>query len=327
MALQRDTKYPGRFTTATSEHPQGPFKNRTSSTSQDGSYLEKDWLNDWDGFFGSLLNSAGLTPDGNVDAVGASQYFNALVTVASVAPVGTSRNLKCSIAAASATATFTADEVVVASVLGGKKYLIANLNASINLATTGAGGMDTGSAPASGYVAIYAILNPTTGAKALMGVNATSAIVPEVYSGSYMPSGYTASALISILPINASGIFPIVYQKDRTVIRDLVIAVTRSSVVSSYTALLLSTSVPKNAKSCKGNLWCDSNGTSGITILGVAVDANGIGYHQAYYANASGGGDTTFEIALVTSQTIYYKFTNSNTLPPVGTITICGYTF
>lgn len=81
MALQRDTLYPGRFTTATTAHPQGLFKNRTTSTSQDGSYLEKDWLNDWDGFFGSLLSKAGLTPDGNVDAVGASQYFNALQTV------------------------------------------------------------------------------------------------------------------------------------------------------------------------------------------------------------------------------------------------------
>lgn len=81
MALQRDTKYPGRFTTATTAHPQGLFKNRTTSTSQDGSYLEKDWLNDWDGFFGSLLSKAGMTPDGNVDAVGASQYFTALQDV------------------------------------------------------------------------------------------------------------------------------------------------------------------------------------------------------------------------------------------------------
>lgn len=81
MALNRSTRYPGRFATATSAHPQGAFKNRTSPTSQDGSYLEADWANDWDGFFGSLLSAAGLTPNGNVDAVGASQYYSALSTL------------------------------------------------------------------------------------------------------------------------------------------------------------------------------------------------------------------------------------------------------
>lgn len=78
MALNRSTRYPGRFNAATTTHPQGAFKNRTSPTSQDGSYLEADWANDWDGFFGSLLSAAGLTADGNVDAVGASQYYSAL---------------------------------------------------------------------------------------------------------------------------------------------------------------------------------------------------------------------------------------------------------
>lgn len=82
MALQRDTHYPGRYSTGNATHPQGAFKNRTTPTSQDGSYLEKDWLNDWDGFFASLLNEAGITPNGDVDAVGASQYFNALKGVA-----------------------------------------------------------------------------------------------------------------------------------------------------------------------------------------------------------------------------------------------------
>lgn len=81
MALQRDTHYPGRYSTGDAAHPQGAFKNRTTPTSQDGSYLEKDWLNDWDGFFASLLDETGMTPDGNIDAVGASQYFSALQSI------------------------------------------------------------------------------------------------------------------------------------------------------------------------------------------------------------------------------------------------------
>ena len=215
MALQRDTLYAGRFDTATSAHPQGAFKNRTTSTSQDGSYLEKQWLNDWDGFFGSLLSSTGLTPNGNVDAVGASQYYTALSTLIAAnfnrtiltSPVGTSRNLKCSITAASATATFTADELVLGTALNGQKYHISSLSTSINLATTGAGGMDIGSAPVSGYVAIYAIYNPTTSTSALLAVNTTSVTAPEVYGGSKMPSGYTASALIAVWPTDSSGLW------------------------------------------------------------------------------------------------------------------------
>lgn len=78
MALQRDAKYPGRFTPASTAQPQGAFKNRTSTTAKDGSYLEQDWANDWSAFFSSLLDNAGVSPDGNVDEVGASQYFDAL---------------------------------------------------------------------------------------------------------------------------------------------------------------------------------------------------------------------------------------------------------
>lgn len=81
MALQRDTYYPGRYSTGDAAHPQGAFKNRTTPTSQDGSYLEQDWLNDWDGFFASLLDEAGTTPDDSIDEVGASQYYDSLINV------------------------------------------------------------------------------------------------------------------------------------------------------------------------------------------------------------------------------------------------------
>lgn len=81
MALQRDTRYPGRWTTGNSAHPQGAFKNRSAPGALDGSYIEQDWANDWDGYFASLMGAAGLTANNIVDAVGASQYYNALTTV------------------------------------------------------------------------------------------------------------------------------------------------------------------------------------------------------------------------------------------------------
>lgn len=80
MALKRDTLYPGRFTAADTAHPQGAFKNRSTPTAQDGSYLEAQWANDWDGFFARILNVAGVTPNGTADTGSSSQLYDALLT-------------------------------------------------------------------------------------------------------------------------------------------------------------------------------------------------------------------------------------------------------
>lgn len=92
MALQRDAKYSGRYDAATPAQPQGAFKNRTSPTSQDGSYMEKDWLNDWSGFMSSLLEANGITPNGLVDEVGASQYFQGMLRLRQVEPLNNDWN-------------------------------------------------------------------------------------------------------------------------------------------------------------------------------------------------------------------------------------------
>lgn len=81
MALKLNERYPGRFNNPSAEYPQGSFKNRTTPGAKDGSYLEKDWANDKEGFFQSLLSQAGITANGAVDAVGASQYFSALTAI------------------------------------------------------------------------------------------------------------------------------------------------------------------------------------------------------------------------------------------------------
>lgn len=77
MAIDRSARYPGRFDSPTAARPQGAFKNRTAPGAKDGSYLERDWANDWDGFFGSLMRSAGMTANGTPDTALESQYFDA----------------------------------------------------------------------------------------------------------------------------------------------------------------------------------------------------------------------------------------------------------
>ncbi|WP_244255716.1 hypothetical protein [Burkholderia vietnamiensis] len=144
--------------------------------------------------------------------------LKAAVLAQSVGVVGAVRNGRMYVAAASASATYTADEVIVETVLGGLRYGIASLNKTVNLAAAnGAGAMDTGSAPANGYVALYAIYNPVTKVPALLATNATSAVAPSVYGGANMPSGYTASALLTVVPTNGSGQFAPVLVRDRNI--------------------------------------------------------------------------------------------------------------
>lgn len=96
MALQRDVRYPGRWTAANSAHPQGAFKNRTAPGSLDGSYIEQDWANDWDGFFARLMTIAGMTANGTIDTATSSQYYDALLAAVPGRMIGTPRIITAS---------------------------------------------------------------------------------------------------------------------------------------------------------------------------------------------------------------------------------------
>lgn len=79
MAINLDDRYPGRANPKTLNYPQGSFKNRSSPTSKDGTYLEQDWANDMLGFFQAMMKNAGISANGNVDTAQASQYLDSLI--------------------------------------------------------------------------------------------------------------------------------------------------------------------------------------------------------------------------------------------------------
>ena len=114
MAINRSTRYPGRWGAANSNYPLGVPKNRTSATSNDGSYFEKDWISDYEAFFGALLTGAGTSPNGSVDTATSSQLYDALnsLIASSIAKPSVSGN-----------ATFT--------------------NSNNNIALTGIGGIES----------------------------------------------------------------------------------------------------------------------------------------------------------------------------------------
>ncbi|WP_223555324.1 hypothetical protein [Pseudomonas sp. BF-R-01] len=249
------------------------------------------------------------------------------VTLAQIQPpvVGSTRNGKMSITAASATATFTADEAIVETALGGTGYKLSSLSKTINLATTGAGGMDTGSAPVSGWVAVYLIYNPTTLASALLAKNATAGVQTEVYSGANMPSGYTASALIGVMPTNGSSQFGIAYldSDSRKVSTPDVNVLSTSTNSSGLTSLSLSTAIPPNAKSVGGYVKVSASSPGDYAAR---LSANSVGIGQTFvtggYTSASG----YFNLVVITLQTMWYAVSTS-----AGTLTaliyVTSYTF
>ncbi|AOI67107.1 hypothetical protein WS51_18365 [Burkholderia territorii] len=247
------------------------------------------------------------------------------VQAQSAAVVGQARNVAMSIAAASSTATISADELVVGTALGGQKYLLKQFSKTINLSTVGAGGMDTGAAPASGYVALYAIYNPLSGASALLATNATSVVAPAVYGGGNLPAGYTASALLSVWPTDSGGRLIVGFQRDRSISITSSAAITTSSNAPTQTSLSIAGIVPLNAKSISGVLHeastaaasCTATITPGLGSIG--------GQNIAGALAASQVSECNYSIPILTPQSVYYT-TNVTAGTPTFIIYISGYT-
>ncbi|EOJ8466119.1 hypothetical protein ACM43U_003466 [Escherichia coli] len=241
--------------------------------------------------------------------------------------VGQAVNQKMSVAIASASATFTADQVIVGESLSGKQYRLSSVNKTINLTTTGAGGMDTGAAPASGWVAIYLIYNPTTDTSALLAQDVTSIIAPTVYGGANMPAGYTASALVSVWRTTSGSLLLNGYQRGRKFCIPRVDVLTTSRNPGPYSPIPLSAAVPLNAIAASGYAFCNSGSGSGFAVLSVGSDANGLGYFQVYAGLVGSlGSDIYFENTLAEPQKLYYTFTWTTPAVSNATIGISGYT-
>lgn len=246
--------------------------------------------------------------------------------------VGQSRNARMSVAAASATATFSADELIVEDG-DGRQYRLSNFNKSVDLMKTGAGGMDTGTVPATGFVALYAIYNPTTDMSSLLAVNATSAEAPEIYGGSSLPPDYTASALVSVWGISESK-FKAGTQHGRVINIDRQTAITTTATVNTLTELSIAAIVPKNARKVSGygSIYATSGDEkSGGLIIDVASTNSGVGYVSigGYVGNFGIGVYGQFaELLLSTPQSIFYDV-NPNGTSITGfsaSIFISGYT-
>lgn len=251
--------------------------------------------------------------------------------VMSTSPVvGSIRNLKVSVAPSAKTVTWTLDEIVVETALGGTAYKLASKTLAFAGAGTGANGMDTGSTPTSADLYIYCIAK-ADGTTACLGTISGSGA--SIYGGANMPSGYVASALIWAGKTDGSGNFVAFNQMDRRVwIATTNVVNVTSSVPTAFTSASASAVVPVNAKTVSGTF-----GTPAGTLGGQAIASDATGTAAKYVSGGTAAGGSAFDnwtsgfpcapfedLPMLTAQTLFYKGWRSDAQTRVD---ITGYTF
>jgi len=303
----------------------------TTITTSDHDYHDQDVANgitnciakDGQNSATANLPMGGFKHTGVADASSSDQYASYGQLFATSPMVGSATNQSATISSASATATFTAEEIIVAASLGGRPFRIASFSQAVNLGTTGAGGMDTGSAPVSGYVALYAILISGTNTRNILAVDCTSAAAPTTYGGANMPVGYDTSALISVWPTDSLGRFIAGYQVGRTVRTTTRVPLSASSTQhASLTSLDISSAVPKNANMISG-FFAQTTTVSSLLTVGLSGASFGATQYIISAAQFSSGFSN---LPLSAAATMYYIATvASGTMS--FTISITGYSF
>lgn len=247
--------------------------------------------------------------------------------------VGSSSKISAGLATSGTTITVSADSITVGTALNGTSYTLTSYSQSFNGATVGAGGMDTGSLPTSGWVALYAIYNPTAPAISILGTNCATSC-PTIYSGGALPAGYTASAILAVLPTNATpAIIGGTYIKGKKAFVGGTTALSTASTHASPTSLSLTTSVPPNAISVGGYLTQTCGTTPGGasntgTVSSDSTGGGALGIFVMGCASTSGSnGIVNFaEVALPTAQTVWYTNSVQGTGSPVFAINVNNYT-
>lgn len=240
------------------------------------------------------------------------------------ATVGESRGARMDVLSSSTTATFQADELVVKSALGGAGWSVPNVAVQVNLATVGVGGMNAGTAPVNGFVALYVLYNPQAGTTAALAVNAGADVLSEVYAGNW-PSGFTASALVAVVPTDGGGKMLPVVVRGRSVAPPPTQPYLGAAVVS-MAPISLARSVPPNAISIEGLFSVRSSQAGAISIeLYSTPNSNGIKRNTATLP-ANGASSIMFEgLPLVTRQLMYMTTVNQTQGTPEYSVYITGY--
>lgn len=181
----------------------------------------------------------------------------------------------------------------------------------VNIATSGAGGLDTGVEANDTWYYIWIIYNRVSDiVSALLSVSSTSPT---------MPSGYDFKALVGVVRNDSSGNFVPFQQFGRKIwIPDTNVFTAKAGSVT-YVLESITSLVPPNAKTISGSFGCSSQ-TAAPSGIGIAGNDSGLGAQLFSTATATGGTFSNFlavapfvDIPLVqTTQGFYWKASNTN---------------
>jgi hypothetical protein len=248
---------------------------------------------------------------------------------------GDTRNLKI-VQGSTTTLTVTADEILTETTLGATIYKEASASHTLTITGTGANGMDTGSAPASGYICVYSITKGDGSTFAVLGVNEATNHCPTIYPGASMPSGYLASGLLSIWPTDGSSHVVAGTTLGRKFWWDTPKSISTSLTgQTTLTSQTVAAGIPPTSGSSGAktiDILFGGTSTHGANVVAAAGDTGGIGTQQcAQTANAANivvGGNAFFgcglsDIPVLTSQVVFLVETGANT----DALYVRGYTF
>jgi hypothetical protein len=230
--------------------------------------------------------------------------------------VGTFSGLRASANAGDTSVTFTANNIIVGTSIGGNYYQLNNFSQTFTPgAAPGAGAMDIGSATANSWVAVYAGLNPSTGATTIFGTLEGSSVAPVIYGGGHPISGYSATCLLAIVPISSTAnqfaAFNIINRLGQPVSLQILSGTTSATSQPAFSTLVTN-GIPKTAIAllCGVSL---TNTQASNSQFSFGPSANGAGAQQVSANTSSFGGNSqTEKIGIVTPQTIYYAAWGSN---------------
>lgn len=227
--------------------------------------------------------------------------------------LGASPRLAALVTVGATSATFIDDAVTCATSLTGTSYRIPGFSATLNLSTVGIGGMDTGTATAGGFIAVYAAYNPTTLAHGVFGSMEGSVAPSTIYNGSNRPAGFTATALIAVVPAGpTAGIFNSFSIHGGIITRSLILPANQTNAPTTLSGISLSGFVPKAARKVYGSIGISNFTSAASASISVATDSNSTNQTVAAgYATSGGGFTAPFTLTLITAQVLYW-FVSTN---------------
>jgi hypothetical protein len=193
--------------------------------------------------------------------------------------------------------------VVLRNTSGGLKRF-ESLSETLNIASSGANGLDTGAEAGNTWYHVWAIGKEDG---TLDGLLSTSSTAPT------MPSGYTYKGYIGAIRNNGSSNF-VDFRQVGFRVSAAELSALSSGTATSPTSVDLSALVPTTAKEVK--MRADVISTSGTiqVSLVVAATSGGIGSNFAGGSSTSGSINilASLRCMLVTAQTVFYNVTGAN---------------